>query len=49
MCRPENRKQITYEVESGKIILFESWLRHGVEPNTTVEERVSISFNYTWI
>jgi uncharacterized protein (TIGR02466 family) len=48
-CRQENRKQITYEVESGKIILFESWLRHGVEPNTTVEERVSISFNYTWI
>jgi hypothetical protein len=29
--------------------LFESWLSHGVASNPTVDERVSISFNYTWV
>jgi len=29
-------------------VLFESWLRHEVTPNTQAAERVSISFNYSW-
>jgi len=28
--------------------LFESWLRHEVAPNPTDEERISVSFNYSW-
>jgi len=48
-CRPENRRQVTYAVQTGQLILFESWLRHGVAPNPTGEERVTISFNYTWV
>jgi uncharacterized protein (TIGR02466 family) len=34
--------------EAGKLVLFESWLRHEVPPNPVEAERVSISFNYNW-
>jgi uncharacterized protein (TIGR02466 family) len=34
--------------EQGKVVLFESWLRHEVAPNPTEAERISISFNYSW-
>jgi hypothetical protein len=27
--------------------LWESWLRHGVEPNAAKTPRISISFNYS--
>jgi uncharacterized protein (TIGR02466 family) len=47
-CRPENRQQVSYDVAAGKLILFESWLRHEVASNPTRGERVSISFNYNW-
>ncbi|MES1207388.1 MAG: TIGR02466 family protein [Pseudomonadota bacterium] len=48
-CRPENRQQVSCAVTAGKVVLFESWLRHGVASNSTVDERVSVSFNYTWV
>ncbi len=48
-CRPENRQQVSYDVAAGKLILFESWLRHEVASNPTRGERVSISFNYNWV
>jgi len=32
----------------GTVLLWESWLRHEVMPNTAREERISISFNYRW-
>ena len=48
-CRPENRQQVSYEVTAGKLILFESWLRHEVASNPARGERVSISFNYDWV
>jgi uncharacterized protein (TIGR02466 family) len=48
-CRPENLAQVTCDAEAGKVVLFESWLRHEVPSNPTLEERVSVSFNYTWI
>jgi len=48
-CRPENRQQVSYDVAPGKLILFESWLRHEVASNPTRGERVSISFNYDWV
>jgi uncharacterized protein (TIGR02466 family) len=47
-CKPENRQQVTYEVRAGRVILFESWLRHEVAPSTIEAERVSVSFNYNW-
>ena len=32
--------------ETGKLIIFPSWLKHSVEPNNIDEYRISISFNY---
>ena len=32
----------------GEILLWESWLRHEVPTNMSTEERISISFNYSW-
>jgi uncharacterized protein (TIGR02466 family) len=32
----------------GEILLWESWLRHEVPTNTSKDERISISFNYSW-
>lgn len=47
-CRPEHRPWFTVAAEAGKVVLFESWLRHEVPPNPVAAERVSISFNYGW-
>jgi uncharacterized protein (TIGR02466 family) len=47
-CRPEHRPWFTVPAEAGKLVLFESWLRHEVPPNPAAAERVSISFNYNW-
>ncbi len=32
----------------GEILLWESWLRHEVPTNMASQERISISFNYSW-
>ena len=47
-ARRENRPWITIPAEPGKVLLFESWLRHEVVPNPGTRERASISFNYNW-
>jgi uncharacterized protein (TIGR02466 family) len=47
-CRPEHRPWITVPAVAGKLVLFESWLRHEVPPNPVAAERISISFNYGW-
>jgi uncharacterized protein (TIGR02466 family) len=47
-CRAENRPWITVPATAGKVVLFESWLRHEVPPNPVAAERVSISFNFHW-
>ena len=44
----ESRPWITLPAESGRLVLFESWLRHEVAANTADEERISVSFNYNW-
>ena len=44
-----HRQRVFYDVEPGKLILFESWLRHEVAPNPTRGDRVSVSFNYDWV
>jgi uncharacterized protein (TIGR02466 family) len=43
-----NRAWVTLPAQAGKLMLFESWLRHEVAPNPGAAERVSISFNYSW-
>ncbi len=47
-ARRENRAWVTIPAEQGRLVLFESWLRHEVAPNPTEAERISISFNYSW-
>lgn len=32
----------------GDVLLWESWLRHEVPLNMSDEERISVSFNYSW-
>jgi|SRR6056300_175444 uncharacterized protein (TIGR02466 family) len=39
------KSTISYTPEVGKFILFPSWLKHGVDTNTTDNERISLSFN----
>lgn len=47
-CRIEQRPWQTIMAEAGKVVLFESWLRHEVPPNSSQQDRISISFNYNW-
>jgi uncharacterized protein (TIGR02466 family) len=45
-ARPENRSFVDVEPRAGLLLLWESWLRHGVEPNAARTPRISVSFNY---
>ena len=47
-ARRENKVWVTVPAEQGRLVLFESWLRHEVAPNPAEAERISISFNYSW-
>jgi uncharacterized protein (TIGR02466 family) len=42
---PWTLQKVTYQPLAGRMLIFPSWLMHGVEPNLNTEERVSISFN----
>ncbi len=44
----DRRPWVTLPARAGQLILFESWLRHEVTPNTVAAPRVSISFNFNW-
>jgi len=46
--RDRNRTFVHYQVDAGHVVLFESFLRHEVPPSRIDEERVSVSFNYSW-
>ena len=45
-ARPENRSFIAIAPKPGALLLWESWLRHGVQANGARRPRISISFNY---
>jgi uncharacterized protein (TIGR02466 family) len=45
-ARPENRLFVDVAPKAGMLLLWESWLRHGVEPNAARGKRISVSFNY---
>jgi uncharacterized protein (TIGR02466 family) len=47
-ARSRQRPWVVVPAEAGKVVLFESWLRHEVPPNPVGGERISISFNYSW-
>jgi uncharacterized protein (TIGR02466 family) len=47
-ARRANQTYATYPALAGRLILFESWLRHEVPTNRVAAERISISFNYNW-
>ena len=45
----EELKQFVYVAPKvGDVLLWESWLRHEVPMNLAEEERISVSFNYSW-
>lgn len=46
--RRESQPWVTFPAAPGRLLLFESWLRHEVAANTAREERISVSFNYNW-
>jgi uncharacterized protein (TIGR02466 family) len=45
-ARTQNRLFVDVQPKSGTLLLWESWLRHGVEANGAQGPRISISFNY---
>lgn len=45
-ARCENRLFVDVEPKPGLLLLWESWLRHGVEANRARGKRISVSFNY---
>lgn len=47
-ARRRNAAWITVPVAAGRLVLFESWLRHEVMPSRVSSDRVSVSFNYSW-
>lgn len=42
---PWTIQKITYKATEGTVIIFPSWLNHGVEANLSDEDRLCISFN----
>ena len=42
---PWTFQQVRYEPKPGRMLIFPSWLQHGVEPNRSGADRVCISFN----
>ncbi len=56
MAAPPRRKDARRELQTfihvtpkvGDVLLWESWLRHEVPMNMAEDERISVSFNYSW-
>ena len=46
--RTDRQRWVVIPAQAGKLVLFESWLRHEVPPNPSAASRVSVSFNYNW-
>ncbi len=37
--------KVSYKAHAGTMLLFPSWLLHGVDMNMSAEQRIAISFN----
>jgi len=46
--RRDHSPWVVLPATAGRVVLFESWLRHEVPPNPVRSERVSVSFNFSW-
>ena len=47
-AQEKNLRHASVKPEPGKLVLFESWLKHEVPANLADADRVSVSFNYDW-
>jgi uncharacterized protein (TIGR02466 family) len=47
-ARRELQSFIYIQPDVGDVLLWESWLRHEVPMNMAEEDRISVSFNYSW-
>ena len=47
-ARPEMRTFAYVAPKVGDVLLWESWLRHEVPMNMSEDDRISVSFNYSW-
>ena len=47
-ARDELRSFLYAQPKVGEILLWESWLRHEVPMNMSEDDRISVSFNYSW-
>jgi uncharacterized protein (TIGR02466 family) len=47
-CADDMKSFVTMAPAVGEILLWESWLRHEVALNETLDPRVSVSFNFRW-
>lgn len=47
-ARRENQSFVEIAPRAGTLLLWESWLRHEVPANRSREDRISVSFNYSW-
>jgi uncharacterized protein (TIGR02466 family) len=45
-AKPANRSFVDIQPRPGLLLLWESWLRHGVEAHASRQPRISVSFNY---
>jgi uncharacterized protein (TIGR02466 family) len=45
-AKADNRSFVKLTPKAGTLLLWESWLRHGVEANKAKAPRISVSFNY---
>jgi uncharacterized protein (TIGR02466 family) len=48
MAAPPRRAWVSVPATAGRVVLFESWLRHEVPQNRARADRISISFNFNW-
>jgi uncharacterized protein (TIGR02466 family) len=46
-ARTDNRLFVDVRPRNGMLLLWESWLRHGVEAGSARQPRISLSFNYS--
>lgn len=47
-ARREMQTFVYVKPDVGDVLLWESWLRHEVPMNMSEDDRISVSFNYSW-
>ena len=47
-ARREQQSFVYMAPKVGDVLLWESWLRHEVPMNMSEDDRISVSFNYSW-